>query len=134
MRNGEQLKPEKFQTKWKAEFNMGFADLEKIDWILRRIDEIGNRCRSGNLNLCIHYWSFLKQWWMHMKRFHVPHKHEDDIKKIEAIIDTGNVEEMKKVPNMLDELYLDLNDTRQKLGLGMPVTKNFVGVKRIIRE
>jgi hypothetical protein len=134
---------------YKAEFNMAVADLERLSNILASIDEVAWKVRVGELDLCKHYYSLLYQFYANIARFVFPHVRKDiskTFKMIEGILDDKEVRiEIKKgkhsafktqkipihaLPVILDDLYLRLNEIRQFLGLGIPVQKNFKGIKK----
>lgn len=120
------------KEKFRAEFNMGVADIECIDVIRRKLIMAAYMARGGDIDYCPIYYSLLYQFYLEIKRFldDTQIKEFDNaFTEIEEMLEGGE-DEFYKLPKKLDNIYENLNELRQILGLGIPVSKLRKGIRK----
>jgi len=123
------------KERFKSEFNMGVADMDRMDFLLRRLIESAYLCRGGYLHYCPTYYSLLKQLYYELKRFmnktQIP-IFDEAFTEVEHLLDLGK-DKRYFLPPKLDEIYENLQQFRQILGLGVPVSIRRKGIEQHLR-
>jgi len=119
---------------WKTEFNMAVADMEEIHELRKKINFVAPQVRSGNLDYVDIYYSHLKQFYFNMARF-LQKNHKKQLNNrftyVEAELNDGKKYE---IINNLDVLFVELDTVRQKLGLGIPVSRQQEGILKAVKN
>lgn len=116
-------KHERYRPKVSASFNMAILDLQRIDSVLAAIDNIYMQCSNGDFASLVLYSSSLRALYKYFKPLLMSEqrdRYERNFQEIERKL----LIEKKFTWSMFKEievLHEELMDTRQAIGLGMPV-------------
>jgi len=132
----EEDKKTKFKAGYKSEFSMGQLDFERFHEILRTLDYIAIEVRARNKDYIIRYYTILKELFINMrplmyetvkKEFKGQFKEVEEMmdgKYLYLLIDPDDDETFPlDLARKLENIHIELLEIRQKIGLGVPATR-----------
>lgn len=128
-----------FKPSYKAEFNMGLLDYNRLDEYLKAADFYMIQIRQGNLKNLHQWYSTLRQIYSYLRSVSYEGKKADLDTRFQEIENeiwemkqkTGRVKTDIVFIRKLEKLQDDLYHLRQLVGMGIAVSKNFTNEERL---